>query len=323
MPTKTHRSIGCGLAILPKGHGHDCTRNGSIRFITICEAQGILQAGLLSLACLLGWMGSGCAGSSVPSTIVCGTCEEPGRFVRLQAPHGRSSFVGHEEFSHPFYLSPQDWKPVLASIRVRPLIGFLRKGDGEQAFTPEVVDYLSMTLGRAFALASSREWVVFGLINSDPASVPKMTTGAWYVEGTTLHLLMPNFRAPVPFDNLREVLDRNPLFEVLEATRFEFLPMEYSVAVAGKTSPFPFWQEEIPHVAIEYQSLLARGPGAQERKGLKETEVRGAREVKSEGSGTPMSAIGDRLVELKRLKEQHLITEEDYQQKKKALLDQF
>jgi hypothetical protein len=148
------------------------------------------------------------------------------------------------------------------------VIGALRKGEGEPAFTPEEIEYLSMTLGRAFARASSREWVVFGLKTSEASPVPKMTTGGWFVEGTILHLLLPNFQAPVPLDNLEEVLDRDPLFEVLEATRYEFLPTEYSVAMAGKTSSLSFLRDEIPHLAIEYQSLLARRTRTRETKGV-------------------------------------------------------
>jgi hypothetical protein len=220
-----------------------------------------IQAYFVFTAFSLTWFGAGCAGSFTPSTIVCGTCEEPGRFVRLQIQHSRSPFVEHGEFSHPLRLRPQDWKLVLADIRIRPLISFLRKGEEEPAFTPEEIEYLSMTLSRAFAAASSREWVVFGLKSSHPSPVPKMTTGAWYVEGTTLHLLLPNFQAAVPLENLREVLNRDPLFKVLEGNRYEFVSTENSVAVARKTSPLSFLREEIPHLAIEYQSLLTRRAG--------------------------------------------------------------
>jgi hypothetical protein len=253
--------------------------------------------------------------------MVCGTCEEPDRFVRLQTRPIPSSLGDQGTFSHPFTLSPQEWKPILASIRVRPVINFLMKGgDEEPAFAPEEVDYLSMTLNRAFAKASPEQWVIFGLSNPVPTSGTEMTTGAWYVEGTTLHLLLPNFHAPVRMNNLREVLNRDPFFEVLEATRYEFIPTEYADDGSGRQSLLSFVRDETPHLAIEYQLLLAGGPGPKE---AQEDQVVGAQSEKFNESGRPSSSLDDRLANLKLLKEQHPITEDDYQKKKQALLDQL
>ena len=149
-----------------------------------------------------------------------------------------------------------------------------------------------------------------------------MTTGAWYVEGTTLHLLFPNFHTPVRMDNLREVLNPDPLFEVLDATRYEFLPTEYADEGSSKQSLGSFLRDETPHLVIEYQRLLAGGPSPEK---TQEDEVVGTQSEKAgDGDrGRPPSSLQDRLGTLKRLKEQDLITEEDYQRKKQALLDQL
>ena len=71
---------------------------------------------------------------------------------------------------------------------------------------------------------------------------------------------------------------------------------------------------------IEYQQLLAGGPSP---KNAQEDEVVEAQSEKSGEIGSPLSSLDDRLATLKRLKDQHLITEEDYQRKKQALLDQL
>jgi hypothetical protein len=275
---------------------------------------------MVTVICLLVWAGSGCAGTSHPTTIVCGTCEESDRFVRLQTPPNPSSSAAQVGFSHPLKLSPENWEPLLTSIRVRPVINFLMKGDEEPAFTPEEVDYLSMTLSRAFAKASPEQWVIFGLSNPVSTSGSEMTTGAWYVEGTTLHLLLPNFHAPVRMDNLRQVLNRDPLFEVLNATRYEFISTEYADEGSGKQSLLSFVRDETPHLAIEYELLLAGGPSP---KKSQEDEVVEAQSEKSGKRDIPPSSLDDRLATLKRLKDQNLITEEDYQRKKQALLDQL
>ena len=73
-------------------------------------------------------------------------------------------------------------------------------------------------------------------------------------------------------------------------------------------------------LAIEYELLLAGGPIP---KKAQEGEVVGEQSEKSENLSSPPSSLDDRLATLKQLKEQHLITEEDYQKKKHALLDQL
>ena len=84
-----------------------------------------------------------------------------------------------------------------------------------------------------------------------------MTTGVWYVERTTLHLLLANYRAVVSVNNIREVLDRDPLFEVLSAARYEFVQTEHSKEGSEKKSLLSSLRHKTPHLAIEYTQLLA------------------------------------------------------------------
>ena len=125
-----------------------------------------LRNSMVTVICLLAWVGSGCAGTSPPTTIVCGTCEEPSRFVRLQSRPLPSSPGIQGGFSHPLTLDPEKWEPILASIRVQPSLSFLRKGDEQPAFSTEEIHYLGMTLSRAFTQASPEHWVVFRIEQS-------------------------------------------------------------------------------------------------------------------------------------------------------------
>ena len=230
---------------------------------------------MVSAICLVACVGSGCAGTSSPATIVCGTCEEPGRFVRLQAYDSQAFLVNQGGFSHPLNLSPKDWKPILASIRVYADLFFPIETTEQPAFTPEEIDYLSMTLSRAFAKAEPREWVIFSLSQPSPASVTEMTTGAWYVEGTTLHLLLANYRAAVSMNNIRDVLEQDPLFEVLSAPRYEFVQTEYSKEGSEKKSLFSSLRHKTPHLAIDYTHLLAEEldqNGPEDEEGKEQTQ---------------------------------------------------
>jgi hypothetical protein len=114
-----------------------------------------------------------------------------------------------------------------------------------------------MTLSRAFAKAEPQDWVIFSLSQPSPASVAEMTTGAWYAEGTTLHLLLANYRADVSMNNIRDVLEGDPLFEVYGSPRYEFVLTEHSKEGSEKKSLLSSLRQKTPHLAIEYTQLLA------------------------------------------------------------------
>jgi hypothetical protein len=70
---------------------------------------------------------------------------------------------------------------------------------------------------------------------------------------------LANYRAAVSVNNIREVLDRDPLFEVLSAPRYEFVQTEHSKEGSEKKSLLSSLRHKTPHLAIEYQQLLAEG----------------------------------------------------------------
>ena len=122
------------------------------------------------------------------------------------------------------------------------MLSFFRRGEEQPAFTQEEIDYLSMTLNRAFAKASSQQWVVFGLSHPLPSSGSDMTTGAWYVKGAQLHLLMPNFHAAVRMDNLRDILNRDP-----QSMGFEEVLAELVLLENNWRSP---WQTNLTYYSL-------------------------------------------------------------------------
>lgn len=282
-----------------------------------------LVALTLSTACLFLSLGQGCAGSPPPNRLVCGTCEDPQRFVRLQ--RRAAEIPGTQSrLAHPFRLDLEDWKPILESIRVRNraqrFLFFSVQGPEALAFTPDEVGYLSTTLSRAFAQAQPEDWVVFGLGRPGPPGVTEMTTGAWYVEGTTLHLVLANYRAAVTMGTIREALERDPLYEIVGSTLYEFAPGESSQPVTGSHSFLRTLSPDAPHLAIAYATLLAGTRPDGQDQGKPGVTVK----PKGEPPGaTPEASIEERLEILKRLRERGLITEEDFQAKKKQLLERF
>lgn len=256
-----------------------------------------------------------CAGGH-PSRIICGQCEEDDRFVRLQT-RGDAPAPTRRPLAHPFVLAPEDWRPVLASLRVHSLKAGIpllpaAKGEAAPAFTDAETSYLSETLAKAFARAGPDDWVVFALLrrpgDAGPA-ISEVTTGAWYVEGTRLHLLLANYRFPLTMAAVRDQLWDQPLYAY---------PPFYAVA----PGPHQTLQQrsilrqlvaaDLPEVVIDYRPLLL----------ARSQPPAPAEAAASPPPGPPLS-VEESLQALKRWRENGLITEEEYQAKKRQVLERF
>ncbi|MCA9497677.1 MAG: hypothetical protein KC588_00640 [Nitrospira sp.] len=230
-----------------------------------CRSRPTNQTFTFSTVCLVALVGASCA-SSTPPTVVCGVCEESGRYVRVQIPSGQISTGLQGSFSHPLNLSPQDWKQVLAVVRIRPYVQrfgvFSRKGDEKPVFDQEEIDHLSLALSRAFPQARAQEWVVFSLSRPDSTYGTEMTTGAWFARDTTLHLLLANYRATVRLSNRQEAQDQDPLFRIQRQVQYEFVENGYARIPSDNKSLLSLLLPQTPHLIIEYQQLLEKGLAA-------------------------------------------------------------
>jgi Short C-terminal domain len=268
----------------------------------------MLMVAVLAVACSLG---------AVPaSRVVCGMCEEPDRFVRLQVSTGNRHAESAQLFSHPFHWSAEQWKPILRSIHVQKrdqgiLFFFGPNGPTLPAFTSAEVDYLSETLTRAFAQAEPSEVVVFGLTSPKTLEISEITTGAWYVKDAQLHLILGNYREAFTMSSVRELLWQDPLHMIAGAL-YEFVPGPYQSLPQKDDGLETFLIPEAPQIALAYQPLS-----------LGASPVDGGHEQGSSPSAHPDSSLKGKLKRLKQIRDDGLITEDEYAAKKKALLDGF
>ena len=269
----------------------------------------MLMVAVLAVACSIGAAG--------PATrMVCGMCEGPDRFVRLQASTSDRHVESSQPFSHPFQWSDEQWKPILRSIHVQKrnqgiLFFSAPNGPTLPAFTPAEVDYLSETLMRAFAQAQPSEVVVFGLTSQKTQEIAEITTGAWYVKDTQLHLILGNYREVFTMSNVRELLWQDPLHMIAGAL-YEFVPGPYQSLHREDHGLWTYLLPEASQLALAYQQLS-----------LGVSPVDGDHEKGSTPSVYPESSIEGKLQRLKQIREDGLITADEYAAKKKALLDGF
>lgn len=263
--------------------------------------------------------------AAAPATrIACGQCEEADRFVRLQAVEADDRPAGVHRLTHPFTLSPEDWTSILTELHVQRqvegLLLSLPQGPMLSAFTDEETTYLSMTLSKAFAHAQPNEWVVFGLSRTNLQGLTELTTGGWYLEGASLHLVLANYRKVVTMPSTRQLLWERPL-RPDAGPSYNLVAGPHQAIVEDSGSMSRLLSSAPSELAIAYQALLL---GAQTvASGSRDPSTVTPSPARTPKTAPPPSSLEERLHVLKRLQAQGLITEEEYRAKKQQLLERF
>jgi hypothetical protein len=277
----------------------------------------------LMLALLL--MSEGCMS---PGRVARPIDESPDRFVRVEARYGDPRREGPTRFAHPVGLNTEEWARILSHIQVQSyqdrFIFTTAKNPAENAFDSGEIAYLSGKLSEAFARAFPDEWVVFGLSRPRSPQLTEITTGGWFIEGTTLHFVLANYRHGVTKAAVREQMWKDPL-RAETKLYVELLPSEYVTTGGGKKSLTGFLQEGA-ELSIDYQGLLKARAAV--RPTIPSPIVSPQSPAltppsKTDPSPPPTQSVEDRLRVLKGLREQGLITEDEYREKKKQILEKF
>lgn len=259
----------------------------------------------------------GCVGSLPATRPVCGNCEEADRFVRLEKAKSEFFPEMHPPFAHPFKLNPKEWTEILAAIYVQKIKpGFLLgvgKGPEEPAFTTEEMHYLSRTLPKAFEQAQSDEMIVYALSHSAVSNVSEISTGGMFVKNGQLYVILANHRDAVSMPNIQELLWDHPLYSQAAVYNLVQRPNQTIIKPEFEgIKPAPL------ALTIAYKNLLISPPNSSNGdQGLSSAASSTDRRQYSERS------LEDRLEMLKRLRDRDLITEEEFQRKRKELIDRL
>lgn len=250
----------------------------------------------------------------------CDQCEATDRFVRFQQASEESRGVSSRQFTHPLVLAPGEWTTLLASLYVqRQAEGILFRdppGPVIPAFTAEEIGYLSTTLSQAFAQAQPHEWVVFGLSRLNSHKMTEVTTGGWFLDGPSLHLILANYQKVVTMPGTRQLLWERPL-RPDAGPHYDLVAGHSQTIVQTSTRDAGVWSglfsSSPSELSISYQAAILKDPV---HTGTSQQEL-------PSSSNVVLPSLEERLRTLKQLQEQGLITEDDYRAKKQQLLDRF
>lgn len=254
--------------------------------------------------------------------------------VRLEDHTGGPFPENPTAFDHPVVLSEDQWGQILRAIQIQrepggdPAYGeeeTLQKGEGEMEalFTAEERHSLQPYLAQAFARARPSEWVTFVIRHplgtyhwlNKTIQAHSISSGGMYVVNHMLHLYLTNIRAPLTSTVMEEQIWHNPFsvsdaaFYHVKKTKLQMVKRLSQHGLRGKINP------SIYDVALDMRKILG-----QETKGKPRALEEQPRFLSSQEETSGMS---QKLRELLKMKQEGLITQEDYDAMKKKILDQF
>jgi hypothetical protein len=233
--------------------------------------------------------------------------EEENRYVRFQARYGEGQDGVALKFAHPVALGESEWEHLLTNIVIREQKKFLATGavqpTARSAFDEDEKRYLAKHLAEGFQKARPDEWVVFYLSRPRESGVVEIDSGGFFIEGERLHLITANFRQPVSMAFVREQIWNDPLHPAGDSF-YEVVPQQnQTLQTVRRKDLTQSLLRQVSDLSIDYSAQL-RG------------------DVGGDG-GAIGNSIEDRLRALKRLRDQGLISEEQFRMKQDRLLERL
>ncbi|MBI3809829.1 MAG: hypothetical protein HY284_05145 [Nitrospirae bacterium] len=264
-----------------------------------------------ALAALAGLMLFGCSSPSVFTRVV---HQDPSGFVSLESPLGGGT-ARITPYRHPVQFTKQEMAAVLQSVGAQREMSSIRyyvlrqDPKSEPVFTPQEIQLLNPRLVAAFSKARPEEVVVFFLNQPRQDSVLEITSGGLFVQDERLYFLLANLRAPVTTASKAERAREHPLSPLSEPD-FEMKAGAHQVVLETKSTVLPPWAGAVKGVAIAYRDLETTGS-------LLSTPGDSIKPPPSSPT------VDNKLRQLKLWKEQGIISEHDYQEQKRKILDTY
>lgn len=238
------------------------------------------------------------------------------RAVTLEARYGYGQEGAAFRFTHPFVLTQAQWSHLLGLVQVQRrgwIVPIGTRDDGPGlAFRDDERAYLARQLSTAFAKARPDEWVLFYLSRAAESGLREMTSGGLFVEGGRLHVVIANYRLPTSMPHVAERVRRDPLrpmgdtFYSLVAGEHQEVRTHYDWHLSKPLLEHPM------ALVSDWEALLDEAGEGRER---------------SRGGASPaLEELGESETErrfrtLDRLRQQGLITDDEYARKRRELLD--
>jgi hypothetical protein len=283
-----------------------------MRVLATCSEQARVITSSLAAVVMASLLAS-CASSPTFSRMV---YEDPTVLVRLDSPLVQEEVSGAPA-GHIPALTAADLAEILRSVRIQPEISFLsywvlrKEPQPETAFPNDEAQLLAPHLRAALGKARPNETAVFFLRRTREDGIPLITTGGLFLQGNQLIVLLANAGRSTTTQRKLETARDSPLHP-LGGVDFHFVPGPYQATLVKKDLPKSFAITSAPALSVDYRAWLASL--LQLDRGSSPTQT--IPEI-------PAATIEEKLHRLKTWREQGLITDDEYLQKRQEVLKHF
>lgn len=235
-----------------------------------------------------------------------------GLLVQLETPRAASTDQAALN-NHPSDFAEQDLLTILRSVTVQKEIDFLhyyvlrQDAKSERAFLDDDAASLVPHLKAALAHARPEELVVFSLSRLKEGGIAEITSGGLFIQGEQVGLLLANLRVPVTTERKLKRVRESPLIP-LEQPDFSFVAGPYQTLGLAKEAGSSLRPSARNGLLIEHRALLRAARQSVETSTM---------------PGSFPATLEEKLWQLKRWRDEGLITEPEYRSKLKQLLDTF
>ena len=250
------------------------------------------------------WMSVGC--TSQPS-LTRYVAVQPDKAIGLEVTYRE----GSPEYSHPTTLTPEQLENILKHITVQPssLLSRITGGasTAQEAFSEEQQDFFSQHFSTALSQATPLETVTFYWANPRGNGIWEITSGGLYLQGIALHLILPNFRHTVPAKFPPQGPRNQPLSQLGEP--LYSLKAMAPVRQLSHNVATELLAPEAPHFVLSLNELA-------------QVQQPSNHQLMKPSTSTIQSntTTKQRLSTLEELRQEGLLTEEEYQFKRREIL---
>jgi len=277
----------------------------------------------------------GCAAPRVTRSIYQeGEAGKTETFVRLDRVDPK------EGFTHPAELAPARLKELLASVAVRKRTGLLSVIFSDtpfRAFSDAQLDLLSVQLSTALAKAAPEEMALFYFNAPESHEQLRVTSGGVYVRQETLVVVLANYRYTAlwsdqasgrPYVSVTAARD-NPRYAYPEGT-YQLIVGTGQERLGGEQGWFnKMFGSSDRRNGVVLALNATPSPAAAESAGAVPAPASSPEPAAASAPAPPAMApaatspLEDKLRQLKKLRDDGLITDADYEAKKQELLKGF
>lgn len=229
-------------------------------------------------------------------------------YVRLEKFKDR----GNRSINHPYNFSEADIGTILRMIEIKKGAAFSDDDKEKKVFNQNALAKMTVPIVKAFQAATPEQKVGFSFLVKDPTFIirnDRLSRGSMWVEDNKLHIRFDDLYVKLTGD-----INKRGIYEVRQAQNAKGL------RVSLETLPGQEYGDSAKELVIDIRTTAK----------ITEERLKKEKELAEKGVDETVKikvvkdkTVKDRIKELDALRKERMITEEEYQQKKKELLKQL